>query len=133
MALNNQERIEGLKIRALPRSAGSQIRGKHFGVSYVKVQKTDAKGALVFKEIDGKKYPEFIVMRDPETGDEMKDKEGKTIYVTKAVPDEMFVNNEEFCWAICNQRAESICNYYVKLDPETKTMMILEKKEKVKV
>ncbi len=123
--LNKQERIEGLKIKALPRSCGTQIKGKHFGVNNIPLQKKDAQGKAVVDKEGKPVYEQKLNGR----GEPMFDLNDNPIPVTKAVPDEMFVNNEDFVWAIINKKAVSACDHYVKLDAETKSFLILEKKK----
>ena len=123
--LNKQERIEGLKIKAIPRSCGTQIKGKHFGMNHTPLQKKDAQGKSV---VDKEGKPVFEQKLNGR-GEPMFDLADNPIFVTKAVADEMFVDNESFVWAITNKKAVSACDYDVKFSAEEKTFLILEKKK----
>lgn len=127
-----QEQFEGLKVKAMPRSCGTQVKVngamKHFGVNYVKVQKIDpqTKKPMV-KNIDGKDYPVFEQKRDPETGDLLFDPSGKPIYVTKAVPDSLEkLDNQTFVDLIVNKKAVSDCAFKPQFNTESKKFYIVE-------
>jgi len=134
MGYNRQERIEGLKIRALPRSCGMQIKGKHFGVNNVPLQKKDKDGKPMF---DANKNPIFEQKVYQNADGEIKplftvnsDGQAVPVWVTKQVPDEIYVDNDDFIWAIVNKRAVSACEYEIKIDNKG-NFKIEKKSEKV--
>jgi hypothetical protein len=129
--LMEQDQIPGLSVKAVNRSCGTQVKIKgamrHFGVNHVKLQKTGKDGKPVFKEIEGKNYPEFVQKRDPETGDLMLDQNGKPIYETKAVPDVLNdLENEMFVDLIVNKKAVSNCGYKPEWNTEARKFYIVE-------
>lgn len=129
--LMEQEQIPGLRVKAINRSCGTQVKIKgavrHFGVNHVKLQKVDKDGKPIFKEIEGKKYPEFVQKRDPETGDLMLGHDGKPIYETKAVPDVLNdLENEMFVELIVTKKAISDCAFKPEWNTEAKKFYIAE-------
>lgn len=129
--LMEQDQIEGLRVKAINRSCGTQVKIKgamrHFGTNHVKLQKKDEKGNPVFKTIEGKQYPEFVQKRDPETGDLMLGHDGRPIYETKAVPDVLSdLENETFVELIVNKKAVSDCRYKPEWNTEAKKFYIVE-------
>ena len=129
--LMEQAQIDGLRVKAIPRSCGTQVKVKgaikHFGTNYVKLQKVDKDGKPLFKEIEGKKYPEFVQKRDPETGDLMLGHDGKPLYETKAVPDVLSdLENETFVELIVTKKAVSDCKYRPEWNVESRKFYIVD-------
>lgn len=139
--LMEQEQIEGLKVKAIPRSCGTQVKVKgairHFGTNNVKIQKfdkdgkpewkVDKDGKPIFKEDGVSKYPELVQKRDPETGELMLGHDGKPVYLTKAVPDVLTdIENELFVELIVTKKAVSDCRYKPEWNVESRKFYIVE-------
>lgn len=122
--------ILGLKVKML---RGTNIKGKHYGINHVKVQKLDPKTKQpLTKEVNGKTYPIFEQMCDPETGDYMFDANKNPIYVTKAVADIADVDNEDFKLLISSTRAVTACDYDLVVDKRQSKLEIVRKEDKKK-